>query len=172
MPAVRPDQNLTDERLRCFASGVETAQQLDAAIENSRHMLDILQSGADPHSSTSFQTEAANYSLHIGAFEEGIRQAEACGEVGIELSWIGEFRRLEGLIRKAPTNESDAHGQFDALDSVKDWLRRDMAGIPEPQPRPSPEYICRTCNRGFVTERGAERHQEENPSHVVGAITV
>lgn len=122
----------TDERLRCWAAGAQVTIELESAIENSRHMLDLLQQGVDPNSSTTFRTEAANYSLHLGAVEEGVREAERCGETPIDLSWIGEFRRLHGKIRGPPSNEPDAHGQFDALDSVLDWLRRDTAGIPEP----------------------------------------
>jgi len=123
---------MVDDRLRCWAAGVQVALELEAAMDNSRHMLDMLQRGEDPASSTTFQTEASNYSLHIGAVDEGVRQAKDCGESAIDLSWVGELRRLDVFLRDPPANEADAHQQFEALDSVLDWLRRDAAGIPEP----------------------------------------
>jgi hypothetical protein len=122
--------------------------ELDRARENARHMLDLLQQRVDPHSSTTFQTEAANYSLHISAVREGIREAEGCGETPIDLSWIGEFRRTSGLIDRPAYNESDAHMQFDALDSVADWLQRDTAGIRSPgETVPENLYTMDEANR-------------------------
>jgi len=106
--------------------------ELDAARENARHMLDLLQQRENPDTSQTFHTEAENYLLHIGAAEIGIEDAETCGEKPIDLSWIGEFRRLHGTLVKPPRNEADAHSQFEALDSVADWLRRDVAGLPRP----------------------------------------
>lgn len=123
----------SEDRLRCWAAGVQVTLELEAARENARHMLDLLQTGADPNSSTTFRTEAANYSLHVGAAELGIVDAQACGETPVDLSWIGEFRRLGEKIRSPATNEPDAHGQFEAIDSVIDWLRRDAAGANRPE---------------------------------------
>jgi hypothetical protein len=121
-----------DERLRCWAAGVQVQLELDAARENARHMLELLQGRADPNTSTTFQTEAANYSLHLGALALGVQDAKACGERAIDLSWIGETDRLHLMLQRPPSNESDAHSQLEALDSVADWLRRDVAGLPRP----------------------------------------
>jgi hypothetical protein len=121
-----------DERLRCWAAGVQVQLELDAARENARHMLELLQSGADPKSSMTFETEAANYRLHIGAVELGIRDAEACGDKPIDPSWVGEFKRFAVGIGNVPSYEEDAHSQVQELDSVADWLQRDTAGIPRP----------------------------------------
>jgi hypothetical protein len=141
-----------DERLRCWAAGVEVAQQLEAARENSRRILGLLQQGVDPNTSTTFRTEAANYRLHVGAVEEGIRDAERCGETPVVLSWIGEFRRFALGIGSVPSYEEDAHSQVQELDSVIDWLQRDTAGIPRPGEAAHPPVG--TQAEPFQTDRG------------------
>jgi hypothetical protein len=149
-----------DDRLRCWAAGVEVSMEVEAAHENARNMLELVQSGADPNTSQTYHVEAANYSLHLGAAEEGIRQAEACGEFHYrpgELSWVGEFRRQSGILKSRSTTEADAHSRFDAVDSVIDWLRRDTAGIPEPKPSASSDpHVVVLDTNGYALLHGTK----------------
>ncbi|MGI0156702.1 MAG: hypothetical protein ACREDE_11310 [Thermoplasmata archaeon] len=121
-----------DERLRCWAAGVEVRGELDAARDSARNIRDLIRHGFGPGLSTAYDAEAANYRLHVGTVEDGIRGAGACGETPIDLSWIGEFRRHLAAIAKPPTNEFDAGVRAELLQSVIDWLERDTAGIPKP----------------------------------------
>ncbi|MBF6555487.1 MAG: hypothetical protein IVW52_04845 [Acidimicrobiales bacterium] len=120
-----------DERLRCWAAGARARRDLRELADIAEEVIAAGPGRAHTPESRA-EHRAAMYGDRYEAVEKDVADATACGESSIALSWVGQWREGEGLIRDPPRSDQDAREAFSAIHNVLNWMDRESLMAPRP----------------------------------------